>query len=431
MRDDRPIKGKEWSNKSKYNSFNSYKGLVWNDLYKQIADWYKGNTNQLPPPIELSLDPSHACNFKCGHCNAQRYLELEEKDIEGNSDQLYAKGSIVGTKMTKDHLKNIIDFCADWGVRGVCIGGGGEPLTNRSIWTLPEYIANKQVTVPRVVSKYDTEKRKRIYEVVKDKQQMQSSFATNGSLIDEEMAEQMMNCRWVGVSLDSGSPEVFAKVHFPGYEKQGEKMFDRVINNLELLVKTKEKTGSNIDIALKFLIRPDNWQDIYKACEIARNVGVKDFHARPADLERKDYKNAMEANYHIEEIQDLFAKCHDLEKGDDFRVFTVMHKYNPDFRVEHTFDNCISSPLMLQACSDGEVYVCADHRIEDRFKLCSHSPDPYEILDFWGTSKHREILKGINVDKECARCTYGEYARQIEEIVMGSKGEDPMCVDFP
>ena len=86
---------------------------------------------------------------------------------------------------------------------------------------------------------------------------------------------------------------------------------------------------------------------------------------------------------------------------------------------------------MLQACSDGNAYVCADHRLEDRFKLASHCPNPAEIKEYWGSEKHRELLRGINVDKECARCTYGEYARQIEELSMSTRERDPMCLDFP
>jgi len=79
----------------------------------------------------------------------------------------------------------------------------------------------------------------------------------------------------------------------------------------------------------------------------------------------------------------------------------------------------------------GNVYVCADHRIEDRFKLCSHHPDPEEIRKYWGSDAHRDLLQSINVDKECGRCTYGEYARQIEELAIGRNEKDPMCVDFP
>ncbi len=433
MRDDWKQTGKEWSVKSKYNSFNSYKGLMYIDShYKPIAKWWKGEPGaKLPAPVELSLDPGHLCNFKCGHCNAQRYLAIHPDQVPEDKKL-----------MTKEHLKRLIDFCADWGVKAVCIGGGGEPLMNKNIWDMPSYIVSKG---------------------------MKCSFATNGSLINEQIANEMMNCRWVGVSVDAGSSEVFNKVH--GFEdgklkkienmkeifektygkneeseeifrniseiilkeskeKEENNLFDKVIDNLRLLVRKKKETGSQIDISYKFLISPLNWQDLFKACKLAKEIGVRDFHARPADLERKDFDSAMELNYNLEEIHSLFEKCHELE-DDNFRVFTVMHKYNPEFRIMHTFCNCVSSPLMLQACSDGNVYVCADHRIEPRFKLTSHYPNPEEILKVWGSEKHREILKSVRVNEECGRCTYGEYAKQIEEVAMGINEEDPMCIDFP
>jgi MoaA/NifB/PqqE/SkfB family radical SAM enzyme len=387
MRDDWKEKKQEWSDKSKYNSFNSYKGLTWYEShYKPITKWLSGEDTVLPAPIELSLDPAHLCNFKCGHCNAQRYLTINPEEVPKDK-----------RIMTKEHLENLIDFCAEWGVRGVCLGGGGEPLMNKNVWTLPSYIFKKG---------------------------MESSYATNGSLINEQIAEEMMNCRWVGVSLDSGTREVFEKVHGVDY-------FDKVINNLKLLVKTKEKTGSEIDISYKFLIRPDNWQDLETACKLAKDAGVRDFHARPVDLERKDFNSAVQLNYDMDAIKELFYKCHQIEEGDKFRVFTIMHKYDPNFHVQHTFKKCVSSSLMLQACSDGNAYVCADHRIEERFKLCSHYPNPREIKKFWGSEEHRKLLKSINVDKECGRCTYGEYARQIEELAMNSGGKDPMCFNFP
>jgi len=386
MRDDWKPKTNEWSSKSKYNSFNSYKGLTYHDShYVPIAKWFKEG-GDLPPPIELSLDPGHLCNFGCPHCNAQRYLVINPNEVPEDKKL-----------MTREHLRKIIDFMANWGARGVCIGGGGEPLMNRNVWNLPSYIKEKG---------------------------MKSSFATNGSLINEDVAREMMNCRWVGVSVDAGTREIFNKVH-------GVDHFEKVIENLKVLVKLKRETGSKIDIAYKFLITPQNWGDLYEACKLAKEIGIRDFHARPVDLERKDFHQAMQLNYDIEEIQRLFQKCHELEDN-RFRVFTIMHKYNPDFRVQHTFNNCVSSSLMIQCCADGNVYVCADHRLEPRFKLCSHHPEPKEILNFWGSDKHRELLKSINVHGECGRCTYGEYARQIEEMSMDHVGdEDPMCVDFP
>jgi len=387
MRDDWKSSSKEWSDKSKYNSFNSFKGLCWYDShYQPIAKWFKGQ-GKLPPPIELSLDPGHLCNFGCPHCNAQRYLVINKDEVPEDKKL-----------MTKEHLRNLMDFVSEWGVKGVCMGGGGEPLMNKAVWDLPSYIVKKG---------------------------MECSFATNGSLINEDIAKEMMKCRWVGVSVDAGTRETFKKVH-------GIDCFDKVIENLKLLVKMKKETGSKVDIAYKFLISPLNWKDLYEAAKLAKEIGIRDFHARPVDLQRKDFKSAMELNYDIDEIQKLFQKCHELEEGNNFRIFTVMHKYDPNFRVMHTFKNCSSSTLMLQACADGNVYVCADHRLEPRFKLCSHFPEPKKILDFWGSDKHREILKSVNVDVECTRCTYGEYSRQIEELCFDDIGDqDPMCISFP
>ena len=114
----------EW--KSKYNSFNSYKGLTWfTSHYLPIAKWFKGE-GELPPPIELSLDPGHLCNFGCPHCNAQRYLVINPEEVPEDK-----------RLMTREHLRKLIDFMAEWGVRGVCMGGGGEPLMNKAVWDLP------------------------------------------------------------------------------------------------------------------------------------------------------------------------------------------------------------------------------------------------------------------------------------------------------
>jgi sulfatase maturation enzyme AslB (radical SAM superfamily) len=294
--------------------------------------------------------------------------------------------------MSERHMRHLVDFLAEWGVKGVCIGGGGEPLMNRGTWKLPSYIAGKK---------------------------MESSFVTNGCLIDANIADELMYCRWVGVSIDSGDRETFKRVH-------GVDEFNKVIANLKLLVKKKKESGSGVDIAYKFLVRPDNINSILPACVLAKEIGVRDFHARPVDLERKDFRPAIKLNYDIRKILDIFDGCHKFE-NENFRVFTVTHKYGHDFRVKHYFNKCVSAPLMIQCCADGFVYACADHRIEKRFRLGSHYPDPRNILKLWGSDKHKRLLNSIDVDKECGRCTLGEYARQIEEVVL----KDEMCLSFP
>ena len=100
---------KEWSKKNEFNSFNSWKGLLYAPWYQSIADWKEHKISAPIAPIEASLDPIHACNLQCEHCNAASYLLSDLK-----------------MKMMPDeHLSNLVDFLGIWGVKAVCFGGGG------------------------------------------------------------------------------------------------------------------------------------------------------------------------------------------------------------------------------------------------------------------------------------------------------------------
>lgn len=369
----------EWTNKAKYNSFNSYKGLTYYENYKAIVKWLEGKGN-LPPPVECSLDTSHLCNFLCAHCNSQWFLR--------NNTIIPVDRKL----MSREHLLRLIDFLADFGTKGVCLGGGGEPLMNKANWGLAPYIVSRG---------------------------MQVAMETNGSLVDETMAEEMMVFRWVGFSIDAGDRETFARVH-------GVDMFDRVIGNLRLLVENKLRTGSRVAIAYKFLMRPDNVDSIYPACKLAKDIGVDDFQLRPADLERKDIPRFLEVKYDVPKVLDIFEACH-AEETDKFRVFTVTHKFGEDFRPKHEFRRCLAAPLIIQCCSDYWCYICPDRKIEPKYRLGLHYPKPENILNFWGSETHRQMLMSIDVDRECSRCTQSEYQRQIQEVVI----EDSMCRAFP
>ena len=154
-------------------------------------------------------------------------------------------------------------------------------------------------------------------------------------------------------------------------------------------------------------------------------MGVQDFHVRPVDLERKDYRGET-FEFPMEVIEDEFRKCHELAT-EDFRVHTVTHKYNSNLQVTHKFSRCLASPLVIQCCTDGNAYICVDHRIEPKFQLGDHFPNPEKIIEWWGGDHHREVIKSIKPHEECSRCTWSEYNRQMIEIIE----EDRMCLAFP
>lgn len=365
---------REWNKETEFNAFNSYKGLLYQEHYKAIVN------KTFFPPIEASIDPIHNCNLKCKHCNASRYMEEPRRF----------------PLMNYEHLHRLLLFLSNWGVKGVCWGGGGEPTLNPHLIDALKYAY--------LLS-------------------LESSIATNGTLFNEELIRiAVKTCRWVGVSVDAATPKTY-KIG------RGKKLFATVIRNIELLCKEVKKQKTNCDISYKFLICDYNQHEIYKACKLAKKLGVRDFHARPADLNHQGLGNKrVKIQYAKKDIYKQFLKCHELADK-NFRVFTVTHKFDPNFKPRKDFSQCYGAPLIIQICADGKVYFCVDQRHQKKFYLGWHYPDPKNILKFWGGDKHKKLVFG-NTPKKCdTRCTGSSYCRQAE--LLFANNNDPMCRSFP
>ena len=365
---------REWH--SKYNSFNSDKGLTYYNHYKQIMAWMDGN-NHLPPPIEVNLDPMAHCNLSCSFCIVQRYLKHNREEI----------GDM--TRLPTDYMYRLVDFLHEWGVKGLCISGGGEPTLHGGVWGLPRYANSKGMKV---------------------------SIFTNATTLDDPKVEDLLWCQWIALSVDAGTRETYKKV-------KGKDWFDKITHNIKILANTRSRKHYNANLCYKFLIVPENMGEIHRACKLAKELGVQDFHARPADLERKDM--GCSPNLDTELITEEFEKCHE-EETEDFHVYTVTHKFDENFHVKHDFTRCLATPIMLPILTDGNGYLCPDKKMEAKFRLGSAYPDPKSILDWWGSDKHRELVKSVNIDN-CSRCTWCRYNKQIEDVVI----KDNMCVSFP
>jgi MoaA/NifB/PqqE/SkfB family radical SAM enzyme len=361
----------EWANK--YNSFNSYKGLTYYENYKSIMAWMDGG-DYLPPPIECNLDPFAACNLDCYFCIVQRYIKHHREEIGGM------------TKLPSEYMERLVDFLADWGVRGLCISGGGEPSLHEGVWWI----------ITKAVGKG-----------------MKVSFVTNGT----NLRQELLLCQWVALSVDAGDRESYQII-------KGRDKFDEVIKNISQLANKRAGFLSDTSLCYKFLVLPENQHTIHKACKLAKELGVQDFHARPVDFERSDIEGHKQLQLDIDAINDQFARCHEEETG-SFHVYTVTHKFDKGFHVKHDFNKCLATPLIIPVLTDGNAYLCVDKKMEAEYKVGSCYPNPENILTWWGSDKHRDMIKNININK-CSRCTWCEYNSQVEAIM-----SDSMCLSFP
>lgn len=365
----------EWANK--YNSFNSMKGLSYYAHYQATVDWLDGD-GKLPPPIECNLDPFAECNLNCYFCIGQRYLKHNRQEV----------GEM--RKLPIDYMIRLVGFLANWGVRGLCISGGGEPTLHNDI---PEVI--------QLAHDFG----------------MDVSLVTNGVHMTDEIAEAMMLCRWVSFSVDAATHEEYKAI-------KGKSLFSNVMANISKVSEMRKDTDSNVDLCYKFLILPENQNSIYVGCKIAKQLRVQDFHARPVDFERSDIEGHRQLPIDIGEVGRQFELCHELE-DEGFHVYTVTHKFDPEFHVKHDFTQCFPT-LIMPLLTDGNIYLCVDKKMEANFKVGSAFPNPESILDSWGSDSHRKLVKSVDIN-QCSRCTGSQYNAQIEQVIL----QDKMCLSFP
>ncbi|MBU2652245.1 MAG: radical SAM protein [Bacteroidetes bacterium] len=156
----------------------------------------------IPPSIALEF--SGFCDIKCKYCN--NHYKKREKGF-----------------LNESILNKIINDFGGHKVELVAVGGG-EPTLNPSFEALSFKLAK--------VTKY-------------------LCITTNGQWPDTKIADILLNCSYsqIDISLDSGGKEM--------YEYSREKAsYDRVISNINYLIKKKKELKSKTLIVIRLMIRP-------------------------------------------------------------------------------------------------------------------------------------------------------------------------------
>ncbi|MBI4620092.1 MAG: radical SAM protein [Desulfobacterales bacterium] len=387
-----PKKGKgiEWDPSKRWNPFNSYKLLAHVDRWKKIK-----RGKPIPPPILITVDPTNVCNFNCIWCNAE-FIRKERK------------GSL-----SKKMLLNLADFLPRWGegspdwapgVGAVCIAGGGEPLLNPATPVFIDKVAEAGIEV---------------------------GIVTNGSMINRYI-DSLSHCTWVGVSVDAARSETFNK--FKGAHLNN--TFDHIIENIATLADYAKRHNNRLGlkhpaygVSYKYLLYKDNIGEIYQAAKLAKEIGCKNIHLRPAGTTWDKLGTEQEIIFSSEDIalfNEQIAKALELDGG-TFGVYGVTHKFNSQFDKANYFDKCyaifmtavIGPPARNNASQDSFVLgLCCDRRGDEKLELASDVEDVEEIQKFWGNGIHWKIHDRITVEKECPRCTYQPHNQIYEQVIL-------------
>jgi sulfatase maturation enzyme AslB (radical SAM superfamily) len=388
---------REWKTNKRWNPFNSYKLIAHVGTWKHIKRGRK-----IPAPILITVDPTNQCNLDCHWCNARFIRNQRKRSLSGKT------------------LRTISDFLPKWqnvsgigpGVQAVCIAGGGEPLMNSHTGEFIDRLIHHEIEV---------------------------GVVTNGLLIDN-VIDALAQSTWVGVSVDAGTEKTFQD-----YKGQRKGQFNRLINNIALLIDYAKRHHTRLGqphpaygVSFKYLLYEDNIGEIYQAAKLAKDIGCKNIHFRPAGTAWDNLGTEREIRFDQDQI-DLFNEQIELAMALDdetFGVYGVTHKFNDQFQQSNCFETCHAIFMTAvfeppagsdEAINDAFVLgLCCDRRGDAKLELGTNLTDVNQIPKLWGSRAHWSIFDTIKVHKECPRCTYQPHNEIYENVIL----EDSMTYKF-
>jgi len=382
---------REWDPSKRWNPFNSYK------LLAQVERWKKIKRGRpIPPPVLITVDPTNVCNLNCVWCNAE-YVRRERR------------GSL-----SKRAFAEIADFlprwgdgtgCGDVGVQAICIAGGGEPLLNHATGGFIDRVAANGVDV---------------------------GVVTNGTTMDG-FVDPLSQAVWVGVSVDAATKRTYNKLK--GLQDDCE-LFDRVVDNIAILVDYARMHNNKLGwkhpaygVSFKYLLYGDNIAEVYEAAKLAKRLGCKNIHFRPAGTTWDKLDTEDEITFSREQVllfEQQIAKALELD-DETFGVYGITHKFNSQFASANYFSRCHSifmtavfePPVGEDAPEDSfTVGLCCDRRGDPKLELAGNIEKSDEIQRLWGSRRHWEIHDRISVQSECPRCTYQPHNEIYEQVIL-------------
>jgi len=234
----------------------------------------KGNVLSYAP-IAINLFTTDNCNFNCEFC--PHHSKLIDKKYEFFHEKT--------PDFNLEKFKRVLDVFPKTIL--ITFAGVGEPLLNRDLFDMADYAKLKK---------------------------MYLQIITNGSLMNEEKVERIianLNILSISVSLNAVNSQKYSE-SFDGNKG----FFEKVIQNIENLVKRKKETKHPLEIGLSFVVHKKNIADTKSFIEFSQKLGVDtvnllnliDFGISDFDIENQLYDNDKEIINQFNDLKDFASK---------------------------------------------------------------------------------------------------------------------------
>lgn len=296
----------------------------------------------LSAPLRVDLALTYDCNNACIHCYSQSPTELRE--------------------LTTDEWKEVLRILRGLGVPQVTFTGG-EPTLRED---LPELVAEAQ------------------------RLGIVSGLVTNGTLLNEELAERLARAGldYVQITLESSDPEVHERI--TGVRGS----WERTVEGIRNMVKT------GVYVSVNSTLLRENSSKVLDTVRFVAGLGVHGY-----SLNRLIYsgraKLSVDLEPEFEEVKKVVSEAKELciQLDLDFTWYGVTRycEVDPtDLGLGPKF--CSACSIAIAVEPDGSVIPCQSHYL----KLGSILKDNWE--DIWYSRECIRIREAAYVGDACLNC---------------------------
>ena len=165
---------------SKNHALSFYQKIFQKSVIERLKENKKSDYRR---PWVVELDPTTACNLACHGCISANLLN------QGGFE--------------RERLKDLAKEFYQMGVKAVVLIGGGEPMAHPEFGTIVDYFYDHDIHV---------------------------GVTSNGTLIDKYLDSLAYRTKWVRISVDAGSEEVFQEYR---PHISGKSQFNKVIEGMK------------------------------------------------------------------------------------------------------------------------------------------------------------------------------------------------------
>ncbi len=307
-------------------------------------------------PVHVQLILSDLCNQACAHCcyrdeSSNTWREMFADGGNHNPNRMLPFGKVI----------EILDDCAEMGVRGIELTGGGDPTIHKQFASIVDAINARGI---------------------------KWSIVTNGV-----RPQDLSTASWARVSLDAALPETYAKQH--GVASWH---FQRALDTIKAW-----KTS------VSFVVAPNNWREIYDAAVLVKSLGAQSFRIRP---------------YQSVDGGKLFAEFIDEAKALSERAVALADgTFDVDYQLDSELDALESGAQDYDRCGFQyfKTWIGADQNL---YRCCIYAYSPRGLIGSIKGRRFKDVWREIAIPdfkkfsaRGCENCRYAPTNRAINEVV--------------